>query len=227
VKFEASGLRMSVTDLDSYRYYKQSEEMTTEELIQRLRKEEEPDQRMLAGRALHTLLEHIGEGDHLAAEAEGFTFRFIAECEVPALPVRELKGELEIATAYGKVTLVGKIDGTDGAVHDYKLTKRFDAESYADSYQWRCYLLMFGAQRFVYDVFEGKESDDSPSEWLIVGFHRFPLYAYQGMEADVRREVSEFAGFLVQHREALERQASALEDALRASLTTAPAAEPA
>jgi hypothetical protein len=69
------------------------------------------------------------------------------------------------------------IDGSDGAIYDHKLTERFDAERYADSYQWRCYLLMFGARKFVYNVFEGREGN-AANEWVIHGFQQFPLYAY-------------------------------------------------
>lgn len=191
-------MRISVTDLDSWRYYKASEDMDIEALLRRLRKEEPPTQAMLAGRALHKVLEHAEVGDLPTASAEGFTFKFLADCAIPLLPVRELKGEMEIATPYGVATLVGVVDGADGGVHDYKLTERFDAERYAESYQWRCYLTMFKARRFTYQVFEGREGD-APNEWLIHGFHPFTLYAYEGMERDVRREVSELAGFIADY----------------------------
>lgn len=191
-------MRLSVTDLDSYRYYKADEDMDLDALLRRLRKEDPPSQAMLAGRALHKVLEHISEGELACAEAEGFRFTFQAECTISCLPVRELKGEIQIATPCGPVTLVGVVDGMDGAVYDHKLTSRFDAERYADSYQWRCYLLMFNARRFVYNVFEGREGD-SPNEWTIHGFHRFPLYAYEGMRDDVRREVAELAEFVARY----------------------------
>lgn len=187
-------MRVSVTELDTWRYFKSSDDMDVEDLLRRLRKEEPPTQGMLAGRALHKVLEHAQAGEVTKAEADGFKFTFLADCVVPHLPVRELKGEIEIATPSGLVTLVGVVDGHDGAVHDHKLTERFDAERYADSYQWRSYLLMFGATKFVYNVFEGREGDRA-DEWLIYGFHQFPLYAYEGMRSDVEREVAELAAF--------------------------------
>lgn len=191
-------MRLSVTDVDSYRYYKAEEDMDAEGLIRRLLKQEPPSQAMLAGRALHKVLETAGSGEMAVAEAEGFKFHFTANCEIPLLPVRELKGEIQIATPSGIVTLVGVIDGLDWSVYDHKLTARFDAERYADSYQWRCYLLMFSARRFVYNVFEGREGD-SPNEWVIHGFQQFPLYAYGAMRDDVHREVAELAEFVAQH----------------------------
>lgn len=191
-------MRISVTDLDGWRYYKATEEMDVEGFLKRLRKEEPPTQNMLAGKALHKVLQHAGAGDLTTAEADGFRFKFLVDCDIPLLPVRELKGEIVIQTAAGPVTLVGIIDGHDGSVYDHKLTGRFDAERYADSYQWRAYLTMFGARRFVYQVFEGKEGDDL-TEWLVYGFHRFPLYAYEGMRGDVEREVGELASFIAEH----------------------------
>lgn len=190
-------MRLSVTDLDSWRYYKDSEEMDVEALLRRLRKLEPPSQPMLAGSALHKILEHasVGALDH--AEAEGFKFRFAVDAEIPLLPVRELKGEIQLVTPSGVATLVGVVDGLDGAVYDHKLTERFDAERYADSYQWRCYLLMFGAKKFIYNVFEGRE--ENAGQWVIHGFQQFPLYSYDGMRGDVVREVSELAEFVAQY----------------------------
>lgn len=211
-------IRMSVTEIDSWRYFKASDGMSLEDLLRRLRKEEPPTQAMLAGRALHKVLEHITEGDIACADADGFSFKFVAECSVPLLPVRELKGEVEIPTPSGPVTLVGVVDGIDGAVYDHKLTERFDAERYAESYQWRCYLTMFGAKKFVYNVFEGREGDKA-NEWVIHGFHEFPLYAYAGMREDVEREVAEFAQFKVMYADEL--RPDHLELKLRKSLEAA------
>lgn len=192
-------MRLSVTDLDSWRYYKESEDMDVEALLRRLRKLEPPSQAMLAGRALHSVLEHAVPGASLdVAEAHGFKFHFKVDCAIDLPPVRELKGDVQIVTPVGVVTLVGVVDGLDGAVYDHKLTARFEAERYADSYQWRCYLEMFGARKFVYNVFEGKEGDHA-NEWVVFGFHQFPLYAYEGMRADVVRELSELAAFVREH----------------------------
>lgn len=191
-------MRISVTDIDSWRYYKATEDMVVEELLRRLRKQEPPSRAMLAGRALHSVLEHAKDGDLDYAEADGFRFRFEADCALSLPSVRELKGEMLIPSRYGPVTLVGVVDGLDGAIYDHKLTARFDAERYADSYQWRCYLVMFGASKFIYNVFEGQE-DEKRAEWAIRGFQQFTLYAYEGMKADVAREVAELADFVAQH----------------------------
>lgn len=213
-------MRISVTDLDSWRYFKASDDMDVQALLRRLRREEEPSQAMLAGRALHNALEHASEGEMAEVESDGFRFQFVGDCAIPLLPVRELKGEILIQTPSGPVTLVGVIDGHDGAIYDWKLTGRFDAERYADSYQWRCYLVMFNARKFVYGVFEGKEGD-AINEWVIWSYQQFPLYTYEGMRADVEREVAELAAFKVEHAEEL--RPDYLEIQLRRSLEQVPA----
>jgi hypothetical protein len=197
-------LRVSVSDLDSYRYYRQNEDMTLEECLARLRHTTPATPAMMAGRALHSILENASydETEAITVKSDGFQFNFACDVDLSVPVVRELKGEVEIETPSGLVTLVGVVDAMDTAIYDYKLTGRFDAERFADSYQWRCYLHMFGANRFVYRVFVGQENsagigfDGEPfSDWTIREYHELPVYRYPGMEEDVKREVSEFAAF--------------------------------
>lgn len=191
-------MRISVTDLESYRYWRDSEDMELDELLKRLRREEPPTMAMQAGSALHAWLETAKAGEAVDAfEQDGFRFLIDCECEIPDTPIRELKGEMELQTSVGPVTLVGVVDGIATEISDHKLTSRFSIERYADSYQWRCYLVMFNGHRFTYNVFVGKEYPDGL--WGIYEFHRFPIYSYPGMREDVIREVDEFARFLVQH----------------------------
>lgn len=190
-------LRVSVTDLDSMLYWRESE-MEFEDFLKRLRGEEPPGPNMLAGRAFHTLLENAQEGgEFFAAEQDGYRFDFAIEQEIALPQIRELKAEHVFETPSGPVTLVGKVDGMQGiTVHDYKLTERFDAERYADSYQWRSYLTMFGASRFVYDVFVCRY--DGPRVYVF-DYHRLPFSAYPGMRDDVYREVCALAEIVAKH----------------------------
>lgn len=192
-------MRISATEIDSFRYWKDSD-LSLEDFLKRLRHEEPPTRAMMAGRALHKILERASmEPEEVQAEvasADGFTFRFAADCTLPLLPVAELKGEMEIQTSSGPVTLVGIVDGFDGEVYDHKLTERFDAERYAASFQWRIYLVLFGSRRFTYNVFEGAEDLE---EWVIHGFQQLTFYAYDGMREDVVREVSDLAAFIAEH----------------------------
>lgn len=197
-------MRVSVSSLETYRYYKDNEDITLEQCLADLRKETPPKPAMLAGSALHRILENADYSDVEAVTVKGDGYHFHFDCDVNlSVPiVRELKGELEIETPSGPVTLVGVVDGMDTAVIDYKLTGRFEAEKFADSYQWRCYLLMFHANRFDYRVFVGKEKsagtdfEGEPfSDWTITEYHELPVYRYPDMEQDVTRIVSEYAAF--------------------------------
>lgn len=189
-------MRLSVTMLDSYRYYRDNEDASLDDLLATLRRETVPTLAMKAGSALHKALETCNADTETLA-ADGFTFRFAEDCPLPLPAIRELKGEMEMQTKAGPVTLVGVVDTIGVETTDHKLTARWDAEKYIDSYQWRCYLLMFGGARFTYNVFVGKEVE--PGEWLITEFHRLPVYAYVGMRADVEREVGELAAFAAKH----------------------------
>lgn len=192
-------LRLSVTELDAYRRYRDDEDVALEALLRQLRREEPPSRPMLAGKALHHILEHASPGqEFITAEHDGFKFRFDLDCELPLPAVRELKGETILPTSLGPVTLVGVVDGLHGAVRDYKLTSRFDAERYLASFQWRCYLTMFNAREFQYDVFVGFD-DEAKGEIRVTDYHPLRLFAYPAMREDVLREVDEFARFAVQH----------------------------
>lgn len=191
-------IRLSVTDLDSYLYWKRTEDMDFESLLKRLRGEEPPGQNMLAGRAFHKLLETATPGsEFFAQKVDGFRFDFAIDEEIAVPVARELKGEVLLHTPSGPVTLVGKVDGLTGCVvNDWKLTEKFDAERYADSYQWRAYMMMFAAQQFIYDVFVCRYDDDRV---YVFDYHRLPLYAYPGLAEDVRREVCGLAEIVAKH----------------------------
>lgn len=210
-------LRLSVTDLESYRYWKANEDSTLDELVARLTKKDPPTPQMEAGAALAQLFEHATPSSIDAWSARGWSFVFALEGDRFVLPAaRELKAEVVFETPSGPVTLVGKVDGLDGlTVFDQKLTETFDAERYLDSLQWRSYLTMFGAKEFVYDVFVGKYDRDpggtdesgvyrkgpirlAPNGLVtITDYHRLPFYAYPEMRADVERAVRELAEVVV------------------------------
>lgn len=190
-------IRLSVTDLDSYLYWRGNEDMALEGLVQRLRGQEPPTEVMLASRVFHKVLEKAVEGELQTVTADGYTFVFALDGELTLPQLRELKGERLFDTPSGPVTLVGKVDGLHGhTINDWKLTERFDVERYADSYQWRSYLLMFGATRFVYDAFQCRY--DGPRV-TIYEHHRLPLNSYPGMAEDVTRAVCGLAEIVAKY----------------------------
>lgn len=190
-------IRLSVTMLDSYLYFLRNEEMEFDALLRRLRGEEPASPQMLAGHAFHSLLENAASGALDHASVDGFEFVFALDAEIALPNIRELKAEKLIETPSGPVTLVGKVDALDGiTVRDYKLTERFDAERYVDSFQWRAYLMMFGAQRFVYDVFQCRYEAQRVT---VYDYQALPFCAYPGMERDVTDAVAALAEIVVRH----------------------------
>jgi hypothetical protein len=191
-------LRISVTDLESYRYWKADEDSTLADLLVRLRHEEPPTPAMKAGRAFAKLFEETGEGGLGMADVDGWRFDFTRmEGEIALPSVRELKAEVPFNTPSGPVLLVGKVDGLDGtAVHDQKLTERWDAEKYIDSLQWRAYLVMFAAQSFTYDVFLARYQERHVT---VTDYHPMTFYAYPGIREDVQLAVSELAAIVAKH----------------------------
>lgn len=191
-------IRISVTDLESYRYWKADEDSTLEDLLIRLRHEEPPTPAMRAGRAFARLFEEAGPGLLSVVDVDGWRFDFSRmEGEIALPAVREIKAEMRVDTPAGQVTLVGQTDGLDGTVvHDQKLTERWDAEKYIDSLQWRAYLVMFGATAFVYDVFQARYQERHVT---VLDYHPMTFYAYPTIRVDVERAVSELAGVIAKH----------------------------
>lgn len=190
-------IRISVTDLESYRYWRSSEDSTLEDLIARLMKRDPPTPQMEAGRAFARLFEQAEDGAYDAADMDGWRFRFDLDAHIELPPVRELKAESLFNTPSGPVTLVGKVDSLDGlTVHDQKLSERFEAERYVDSLQWRSYLVMFGAREFVYDVFLGRYDG---MHVTVYDYHALHFHAYPNMKRDVERAVNELAEVIAKY----------------------------
>ena len=185
-------IRLSVSDLESYRYWKEREDSTVKDLLARLAHTSPPTPQMEAGRALARVFERANGDDLHIITVDGWTFDFTQlDATLDLAPIREIKAEIEIETPSGPVTLVGKADGLHGLrVRDQKLTERYEAERYLDSLQWRAYLTMFGAREFIYDVFVGRYSGNLVT---IYDYERLPFHAYPNMRADVERAVCELA----------------------------------
>lgn len=201
-------IRISVSDLETYRYWKASDDSTVEGLISRLTKQDPPTPQMEAGRAFAKLVEHASERALFEEEQDGWTFFFHFDAEITWPHVRELKTEMVIQTPVGPATLVVVCDAMDGRVHDAKLTESIDVERYLDSLQWRAYLAMFGAKEFVYHLFKAKyerepgRTDEGGTYHkgavrkgpvMIEGYEAVRFFAYPKMREDVERAVCELA----------------------------------
>lgn len=223
-------IRLSVSDLETWRYWKDNEDSTLDELVARLTKKEPPTPQMAAGAAFAKLMEHAKTGSDLdLVKIDGWEFAFALEASIALPPVRELKAEVVYETPSGLVTLVGKVDGIDGKIHDQKATESFDAERYLDSLQWRAYLDMFKAKEFVYDIFKVKYERERGSTVVVDGeetyvkgvptgrvtvleYHPISFFTYPSIHADVQRAVSELAEVIVTYGIPKPMPASALAE---------------
>lgn len=185
-------LRVSATDIDSYRRFRANEDAELADLLAHLRKETPPTEAMLAGTAFHAALEIAEPGAEFPQmEANGFLFDITVDAEIDLPQIREMKATRDYLIGDCLVTLVGKVDAIQGhTVFDHKLTGRYDAERFLGSYQWRVYLEVFGANTFVWNVFEAKET--GPKHRTIHALHRLTAHRYPGMDRDVTRELSLF-----------------------------------
>lgn len=179
--------------LDDFRDYLSGEtfageEYTTEAFIARLCGREETA-KMAAGTAVHKALEMAVDGDLAGADVNGWTITFDMD---GALSLPRLR-EIPLSRRYGDVTLFGRVDAITGTtVYDHKTTQAFDADRYADSYQWRAYLAISGRDRFVYELFKAKVDEDARTvvitDHISLSFHRYPA-----LEADVAALVARMA----------------------------------
>ena len=182
-------MRVSVTHIDQYIYYKNTEEMTLDDLIERLKPTAEPTEPMKIGTAFHTILETM-EGELDEIEQDGYKFKFDLDAEITIPKIQEIKAEKQ----YGSTTVVGKVDAIGGLmVDDHKTTSQFKVENYADSYQWRLYLDIFGANVFRYNIFSRRENKDGVQ--VIRALDVLPLHRYPLLEIDVKAMVAEYAFF--------------------------------
>jgi len=197
-------IRVSATDIDALRFflYPPIPEMEIEltKLLARLRRQEPPSPAMLAGTALHKALELASTGDHKGFSIDDHTFSFDFDGDIDLPSIREMKATRDYLIDGCAVTLVGKVDGIHGKrIDDHKLTERFDAEKYLDSYQWRIYLEVFDADEFRWNVFEGRPTIEGGKDYIIRAVHPLRMHRYPGIGEDVERELHRFVSFARDH----------------------------
>lgn len=193
-------LRVSATDIDAFRRYRDDEEADLAAFLDQMRRKIEPTPAMKAGTALHKALETSKAGEYRMLSADGYRFVFMTDGEVDIPDIRERKGTRIYRIGDCDVTLVGKVDAIHGRrIDDHKLTGRFDAERFMSSYQWRIYLEIFGADEFRWNIFEGRATDEKPWEYLIYNVHLLTQHRYPRMSEDVERELELFVEFASHH----------------------------
>lgn len=203
-------LRVSVSDLDQYKRFLESEDYPIGVFLADLRRETPPTPAMQRGHAFAVAMEHASLGETSTISAEGHTFAFTCDAEIEAWPRREEKREKD----YGGVIVTARCDRIMGrTVADDKTTAQFDAEAYTDKFQWRFYLDMFEGDVFKWHVWETREIKDpdvatiDPGKeaevwgtiaWEVYAHHLLTQYRYEELENDCRRLAQDFAAFAKQ-----------------------------
>lgn len=183
-----------VSELDQMLWFGRLDDMTNEDLAARLRGQQPPNAKMKIGTAWHAILENPPSLNFEAVEMDGYRFRIACDGEIALPQIREIRGTKQ----YGDVTLSGGCDGITGnELTDHKLTFRPDPENYLTSYQWRAYLDIFNADRFVYNLYHAKPDLDGVIN--IVDISTLPLYRYAGMVDDLMLGINDLVDFCRAH----------------------------
>lgn len=184
-------MRVSVTTIDSFKWWQADEDSTLADLLER-----GPRTRaMMAGTALHHALENATEGERERLHADGFTFEFINPAEIALVSIREIKAEKRYQIDDVTVEMVGKVDSISGIVEDHKLTTNVDLERFSDTYQWRFYLDMFDADVFRWHIFEAMQDYDNDTI-RIKGVHHLTQHRYPEMADDLIAVLREYVAFI-------------------------------
>lgn len=191
-----------VSEVESFRQWRNDEEADLDLLLARMRGQTEPSAAMLAGTAFHKGLETAPTGLEVSSiEAEGYTFTFQGDFTIALPAIREVRANKTWIVDGERVSISGQLDCIHGKrVEDHKTTGRFDPDRYLEGYQWRLYLEIFGADHFRWNVFEIKNVDElEPFLWEVHAQHTLEQYRYPGMDADCERLVTDLARFACVH----------------------------
>ena len=189
-------MRFRVSEVESYRQWRENEDAELDALLARMRGQTEASEVMLAGTAFHKALElaptSLTTNNITALD---YTFNFVGDFEIALTNIREVRAGKTWMVDGEPITISGQLDAIQGRrVEDHKTTGRFDPERYLSGYQWRLYLDIFGADHFRWNVFEIAVTDD-PLVWEVFAAHRLEQFRYPGMDADCERLVADLARF--------------------------------
>ena len=179
-----------VSHVAAYARWKADEDMPVGVLVNQIVSNVETEA-MLKGTAFHKFLEHAQAGEYEQAEANGYTFAFVGEFSLYRPVMREWRKSKD----YGGITVSGQVDAIEGkTIYDHKTTERFDAERYLESWQHRFYLVIFGADRFIWNVWEMNELKE-PKSYGVNKLHTLEQYRYPELEADCTALALEYKDF--------------------------------
>lgn len=204
-------MKIAVTTLDSFRYWRETEynspereHQSLQELIAKIQGRRMPiSEPALKGIALANILEHPQQHYDVASntyQSDGFEFDANSVTAFRlTMPDDALKEIWMPRYNYNGNYLVGRADLMKNAmIGDVKcITKKFNGQKY-DSYeasiQWQAELLMADCPEFRYYVAQGKErkSDDVIE---LVDFQTFTFYRSEETDRRVHQLMNDFANF--------------------------------
>ncbi|HEY3620736.1 MAG TPA: hypothetical protein VGK96_28365 [Candidatus Sulfotelmatobacter sp.] len=206
-----------VSNVCTFHRWQQMEDVGVDFLINDILHSQETEA-MRKGTAFHKILEHVKVGQEFtSASQDGYTFHFTGEFHLYRPPMREVRRFKD----YGGITISGQTDAFAGStMWDDKTTERFDAENYLDGFQHRFYMDIFGADRFIWNVWEMKEMDE-PRNYCVHAMHRLEQFRYPDMTEDCMNLALEFKDFALRYLENPKptTHTSQLNEQLRASLS--------
>lgn len=194
----------SVSNLDLFRVWRESEDLSVEWLIERVQGRVEQTPQMKAGEAFHRALESLGTQGELCSLGEGdYRFDFNCDAEVQLTPFREQR----VSRQYGELLVRGRVDAVHGlTIEDYKTTEQFDADRYMAGYQWRFYLDMTECERFRWKVFvmrffgSGSHHDSATRQsYEIFQFHQLTQFRYPDLRRDCEKLAADYLEFAKQY----------------------------
>jgi len=197
-------MRVSVTLLDSFLYWKYGEFFTEDaerksynELVSRIKGERTPQtEAMVRSIAFHKICEKPAlYVDGAVFECDGWVFDWKSTQEfIEKLPEDRVT-EVKMVEEVRGHTLVGKADYLRGVcAGDYKLSKKVTPDKYADSIQWKAYCLLSGVKKFTYHVAQPRENRKTG----VVSLHdakEFTYYPTHATDHQVLSTIDEFAEF--------------------------------
>jgi hypothetical protein len=148
---------------------------------------------MAKGTAFHKFLENSLEGtEHTQASVDGYRFIFNGNFELYRPPTREWRKGKD----YGGIIISGQCDCIEaGTIYDDKTTEYFDAEKYLEGMQHKFYMDIFGAQRFVWNVWTMKLDREDAKTYEVTGLHHLTQYTYPDLTKDCTDLAQEFKAF--------------------------------
>lgn len=192
-----TSIRVSATQLESFRLYLTEDWMEEASLLATLKGEFTPTPAVRLGHAYHSVLETPERYRRPGGYAcEGFTFD--ETTMRPMLDLIDRRGVFEVKAtkAFGPVTLVAQADQLVGAhLYEFKTTgSSFDPDKYLASAQWRVMALVFEPLAITYRVAQLDDHGNGVAE--LKALEHVTVYPYAGLEQEMRDLTRRFVDYV-------------------------------